>query len=209
MLRPRGDEAPVDDDIQLLTPIPNTADNKNGKSIGGYVVYDLTEDGEETEVSSETEEEARRPVRVEVRVDGRVGTEGDDGGEVSTHCRGANSSGTLQRVNKRPVSPAPDGFDRNHRHHYVPFRIPTDDGRRMMTAKWVRVRMGVNPTVEGCAKKGGVVYLGEVHARPEHDRGATPDYTHQQLHHFRRDYSHRHEVDEVLERIGDKSLTVE
>jgi hypothetical protein len=69
--------------------------------------------------------------------------------------------------------------------------------------------MGVNPTVEGCTNKGGVVYLGEVHTRPEYNRGATPDYTHQQLHHFRSDYVQRHEVDEVLERIGDKSLVAE
>jgi hypothetical protein len=209
VLRPQGDVVAADDDVQLLTPIPNTDDDKSRKPIGGYIVYDLTEDGEETTVSSKIEEEARHPVRVEVRVDGRVGTERDDGGAIPTHRSRADSSRTSQRTKKRPVSPAPDGFDRNHGHHYVPFRIPTADGRKMMTAKWVRVRMGVNPTVKGCAHKGGVVYLGEVHARPEYDQGATPDYTHQQLHHFRSDYTRRHEVDEVLERIRDKSLTAE
>jgi hypothetical protein len=209
MLRPRGDAVPYDNNVQLLTPVPNTSDNRVRKPIGGYVVYDLTEDGEETEVSTETEEEARRPVRVEVCDEGRMGTERDNGGKVPTHRGGTDSSGTSQRTKKRPISPTPEGFDRNHGRHYVPFHIPTADGRRMMTAKWVHVCMGVNPTVEGCANKGGVVYLGEVHARPEYDRGATPDYTHQQLHHFRGDYTRRHEVDEVLEHIGDQSLIAE
>jgi hypothetical protein len=66
--------------------------------------------------------------------------------------------------------------------------------------------MGVNPTADGCMYRGGVVHSGEVHAAAEHDRGDTPDYTHEQLCHFHSDYSRRHEVDDALERIGDKSL---
>jgi hypothetical protein len=57
--------------------------------------------------------------------------------------------------------------------------------------------------------KGGVVHSGEVHAAAKHDRGNTPDYTHEQLRHFRSNYSRRHEVDDTLEHIGDKSLLAE
>jgi hypothetical protein len=69
--------------------------------------------------------------------------------------------------------------------------------------------MGVNPTVDGCMYKGGVVHSGEVHAAPDHDHGEVPDYTCEQLHHFRSEYTRCHEVDNALERIGDKSLLTE
>jgi uncharacterized protein YdcH (DUF465 family) len=57
--------------------------------------------------------------------------------------------------------------------------------------------------------QGGVVHSGEVHTAAEHNRGNTPDYTHEQLRHFRSNYSRHHEVDDALERIGDKSLLTE
>jgi hypothetical protein len=69
--------------------------------------------------------------------------------------------------------------------------------------------MGVNPVVWGCMYKGGVVYQGDVHAAPDHDHGPTPDYTNEQLLHLRSDYRLRHEVDEALEQLGDKSLSAE
>jgi hypothetical protein len=72
------------------------------------------------------------------------------------------------------------------------------------------VHMGINPTVAGCMNKGGVVYQGDVHAAPSHDHGdCVPDYTHEQLRHFRSDYARRDKVDKALEHIGDKSLLAE
>jgi hypothetical protein len=142
--------------------------------------------------------------------DGRgVGTKADDGGGVQRHSCQTDASWTAQRATHRPVSPTPLGFDLNQGHHYVPFRIPTTNGRGVTNAKYVRVRMGVNPTVDGCMYRGGVVHSGEVHAAAEHDRGDTPDYTHKQLRHFCSNYSRHHEVDDALERIGDKSLLAE
>jgi hypothetical protein len=69
--------------------------------------------------------------------------------------------------------------------------------------------MGVNPVVWGCMYKGGVVYQGDVHATPDRDHSPTPDYTNEQLLRLRSDYQLRHEVDEALEQIGDKSLSAE
>ena len=69
--------------------------------------------------------------------------------------------------------------------------------------------MGVNPTVEGCMQRGSPVYLGEVHAAPDFDHGDTPQYAHEQRRHLLSDYARRQEVDEALERIGDKSLLAE
>jgi hypothetical protein len=69
--------------------------------------------------------------------------------------------------------------------------------------------MGMNPTVWGCAYKGGVVYQGDVHAAPDRDHGPTPDYTNEQLLCIRSDYRLCQEVDEALVQIGDQSLTAE
>ena len=76
------------------------------------------------------------------------------------------------------LSPTPSSFDRNVGHNYVPFKIPTLSGHRVANTKWVQVRMGVNPTVEGCMQKGGPVYLDEVHVALDFDHGNVPDYTH-------------------------------
>src|SRR5580693_1213362 len=96
--------------------------------------------------------------------------------------------GTLQRTAHRTLSPTPNGFVRNQGLNYVPFRIPTTNGRGVALAKYVMVRMGINPTVAGCMYKGGVVYQGDVHAAPSHDHGdRIPDYTHEQLRRFRSD----------------------
>ena len=69
--------------------------------------------------------------------------------------------------------------------------------------------MGVNPTVEGCMQKGGLVYLGDVHTAPDFDHGAVPDYSHEQRRHLLSNYAKRHKVDDVLECIRDKSLIAE
>ena len=58
-------------------------------------------------------------------------------------------------------------------------------------------------------QKGSPVYLGEVHAAPDFDHSGTPQYEHEQRHHLLSNYAQRHEVDEALERIGDKSLIAE
>jgi hypothetical protein len=208
MLPPRT--APdLDNNIQLLTPVPNTKADKGKRPIKGYVVDRLTEDGEETNVPTSNKEETPPLEWVEVCDGRRVGAQADSGGGVQRHSRRTDASWTVQRATRRPISPTPSGFNLNQGHHYVPFRIPTTNGRGVTNAKYVHVRMGVNPTVDGCMYKGGVVHSGEVHATAEHDRGDTPDYTHEQLRHFRSNYSHRHEVDDALKRIRDKSLLAE
>jgi hypothetical protein len=170
MLPPQA-ASELDDDIQLLTPIPNTGAAKGKRPIKGYIVDHPTEDGEETKVPLTNKEEAPPLEWVEV-CDGRgVGTTADNGGGVQRHSRRTDASWTAQHATCRPISPTPPGFDLNQGHHYVPFRIPTTNGRGVTNAKYVHVRMGVNPMVDGCMYKGGVVHSGEVHAAAEHDHG--------------------------------------
>ena len=56
---------------------------------------------------------------------------------------------------------------------------------------------------------GSPVYLGEVHATPDFDHGEVPQYAHEQRRHLLSNYTQRHEVNEALEHIGDKSLLAE
>jgi hypothetical protein len=166
------------------------------------------EDNEETSISlAETSNKENRPV--EVHVGRGMGEEGDNGGGVQAHRRRMYAPGTPQRMTCRSLSPTPDGFVRNHGQNYVPLRIPVTSGQGVATAKWVKVRMGVNPTAWGCMYKGGVIYQGDVHAAPIRDRGTTPDYTNEQLLRLRSDYRLCHKVDEALEQLGDKSLVAE
>ena len=174
------------------------------------VIHDLTQDDEETAVSlATTEGEAETPVRLEVRNRGRVAGTTNHGGGVSQNRGRHDPLRTTQRPARHTVSPPPGGFDRNVGHNYMPFKIPTLSGHGVANAKWVRVRMGVNPTVEGCMQKGSPVYLGEVHAAPDFDHGEIPQYEHEQRRHLLSNYAQCHEVDEALERIGDKSLLAE
>jgi hypothetical protein len=209
VLPPRNAPSP-NSDIQLLTPIPNTNADKGKCPIRGYIVNDLTEDGEEAEdPATEVKEEAPPLEWVEVCNGSRMGTEADNGGGVQHYSCRTDTSGAMQRTTHCPLSPTPPGFDCNQGHHYVPFCIPTTNGRGVTNAKYIRVHMGVNPMVDGCMYRGGIVHSGEVHAAAEHDRGDTPDYTHKQLRHFCSEYSRHHEVDDTLECIGDKSLIAE
>jgi hypothetical protein len=146
---------------------------------------------------------------VEVHVGREMGGEADEGGRVQAHRRRMYAPGTPQHVTRHSLSPTPDGFVRNHGQNYVPLHIPTTNGQGIATAKWVKVRMGVNPVVWGCMYKGGVVYQGDVHATPDHNHGPAPDYTNEQLLRLCSDYRLRHEVDGTLEQIGDKSLSTE
>ena len=107
------------------------------------------------------------------------------------------------------LSPPPGSFDHNVGHNYVPFKIPTLSGHGVANAKWVRVCMGVNPTVEGCMQRGGPVYLGDVHAAPNFDHGDVPQYAHEQRHHLLSNYTQWHEVDNALKCISNKSLIAE
>ena len=174
------------------------------------VIHDLTQDDEETVISITTAEEGEdAPVRMEVRNRGRVGNMADSGGRVQGGSRRYDPLGSTQCQACRPLSPPPGGFDRNVGHNYVPFKIPTLSGHGVANAKWVHVRMGVNPTVEGCMQRGSPVYLGDVHTAPDFDHSDTPQYAHEQRRHLLSDYTQRHEVDDALERIGDKSLLAE
>jgi hypothetical protein len=167
-----------------------------------------TQDGEETALPTAEEEDNSPPV--EVRVGRGLCPPTDTQRGIQDHRRRMYAPGTPQRQTNCTLSPTPDGFIRNQGLNYVPFRIPNTDGRGVAPVKYVMVRMGINPTVVGCMYKGGVVYQGDVHAAPSDDHGDhVPDYTHEQLRHFRSDYAQRDEVDEALEHIGDKSLLAE
>ena len=174
------------------------------------VIHNLTQDDEETEVSLTTAKESEgTPVWVEVRDGRRMGGVADHGRQVQEGRRRYDPLRPTQCPTCDAVSPPPGGFDRNIGHNYIPFKIPTLSGHGVTPVKWVRVRMGVNPTVEGCMQKGGPVYLDDVHAAPDFDHGDVPQYTHEQRRHLLSNYSRRHEVDDALERIGDKSLIAE
>jgi hypothetical protein len=138
-----------------------------------------------------------------------MGGEADARGRVQAHRSRMYAPGTPQRATRHSLSPTPDGFICNRGQNYVPLRIPTTNGRGVITAKWVKVHMGMNPVVWGCMYKGGVVYQGDVHAAPDHDHGPTPDYTNEQLLRLHSDYCLWHEVDEALVQIGDQSLAAE
>jgi hypothetical protein len=146
MLLPRT--APdLDDNIQLLTPIPNTNADKGKRPIKGYIVDRLTEDGEETKVPTDNKEEVPPLEWVEVCDSRRMGAKADDGGRVQRHSHQTDASWTAQRMTRHSLSPTPDSFVHNHGQSYVPFCIPTTNGRGVATAKWVKVCMGVNPVV--------------------------------------------------------------
>ena len=174
------------------------------------VINNLTQDDEETTLSiPSTKEDEGTPVRVEVRNRGGVEGAADRRGGVPQNRRRHDPLRTAQRPARRSLSPPPGGFDRNVGHNFVPFKIPTLSGHGVANAKWVHVRMGTNPTVEGCMQKGSPVYLGDVHAAPDFDHGDMPQYEHEQRRHLLSNYARRQEVDKALERIGDKSLLTE
>ena len=146
---------------------------------------------------------------MEVHDRGRVGRTADHGGRVQGGSHRHDPLEPTQHPTRRAVSPPPGGFDHNIGHNYVPFKILTLSGHGIANAKWVRVCMGVNPTVEGCMQKGSPVYLGEVHAAPNFYHGNVPQYAHEQRCHLLSNHAQRHEVDNALECISDKLLITE
>ena len=170
------------------------------------VVHDLMQDDEETTISLTTaKEDEGMPVGVEVCDGGRMGGMADRGG-VPQDRLWYDPLRPTQRPTHNTISPPPGGFDRNVGHNYVPHKIPTLSGHGVANTKWVRVRMGVNPTVEGCMQKGSPVYLGEVHTAPDFNHGEAPEYSHEQRCHLLSSYTRRHKVDNALKCMGDKSL---
>jgi hypothetical protein len=169
---------------------------------------DEEEDDEETLVSP-TETANNKSRLVEVRVGRGMEGETNHGGRVQAHRQRMYAPGTLQRPARRSLSPTPEGFVRNRGLNYIPFHIPTVNGRWRRPSQVGPTTYGMNPTVWGCVYKGGVVYQGDVHTAPDHDHGPMPDYTNEQLLHVRSDYRLHHEVDEALVQIGDQSLTTE
>jgi hypothetical protein len=226
-LRPTGTQASAAGQSAGHTPYPNTAilfessDDEDDDIKCGRCENPITychcsptmlpprtnkdEDNEEAKIpSAEGSDKENR--LVEVRVGRGVGREADERGRVQEHRSRMYAPGTPQRATCCSLSPTPDGFVRNRGQNYVPLRIPTTNGRGVVTAKWVKIRMGLNPVVWGCMYKGGVVYQGDVHATPDHDHGPMPDYSNEQLLRLRSDYHLRHEVDEAIVQIGDQSL---
>jgi hypothetical protein len=144
------------------------------------------EDNEEATVPLKAANKENRPV--EVRVGRGMGREADNGGGVQAHRRRMYAPGTPQHPVRHSLSPTPNGFVHNRGQNYVPLHIPTTNRRGIVTAKWVKVCMGVNPTAWGCMYKGAVVYQGDVHAAPDCNRSPTPDYNNEQLLRLRSDY---------------------
>jgi hypothetical protein len=231
-LRPTGTQASAAGESASNTPYPNTAilfessddeddDIKCGRCnnpisychcsptmLPPRINVDEEEDDEEAKIpATEDSDKENRPV--EVRVGRGMSGKADEGGGVQAHRRQMYAPGTPQRTTRCSLSPTPDGFVCNHGQNYVPLCIPMTSGRGVAMAKWVKVHMGVNPTAWGCMYKGGVVYQGDIHVSPVRDCGTTPDYTNEQLLCLRSDYRLRHEVDEALEQLGDKSLSAE
>jgi hypothetical protein len=147
------------------------------------------QDSEETTIPTIKEDEDDAPP-VEVCVGRGLRSPTDARGGIQEHHSRMYAPGTPQRPTCRTLSPTPNRFVCNEGLNYVPFRIPTSNGRGVALAKFIMVRMGVNPTVMGCMYKGGTVYQGDVHAAPSHDRSdRVPDYTHEQLRHFCSNYA--------------------
>jgi hypothetical protein len=94
------------------------------------------EDDEEAQVSS-TETANQEDWLVEVRVGQGGGAETNRGGGVQAYHRRMYAPGTPQCLARRSLSPTPKGFIRNRRLNYIPFRIPTANGRGVAPAKWV------------------------------------------------------------------------
>jgi hypothetical protein len=94
---------------------------------------DKEEDDKETLVSpTETVNNKSRPV--EVRVGRGMEGETNHGGRVQAHRRRMYAPGTLQCPACRSLSPTPEGFVCNRGLNYIPFHIPTTNGRGVAPA---------------------------------------------------------------------------
>ena len=107
---------------------------------------------------------------------------------------------------QRSESPIPDGYERNDKHNYIPFRIPDERGRAV-PAKYVAVFMAANPYALGKLTSTGPAYTGEIHAAPRFNYRA-PDSV-QDLKELLPTWHQFVEVDTALSRIRDRSLTAE
>jgi hypothetical protein len=110
-----------------------------------HISINEEEDNEEAQVPlAETSD--KENWLVEVRIGRGMGGEADAGRGVQVYRHQMYAPGTPQRATSRPLSLTPDSFICNRRQHYIPLRIPTTNGRGIAVAKWVKMRLGANPT---------------------------------------------------------------
>ena len=104
-------------------------------------------------------------------------------------------------------SPIPEGFDRNHHHHYIPFHIMNSQGK-MQPAKYVSVFMTNNPYTLGKLESNGPTYMGEIHASPQHDYPEKSLHV-EDLQELLPSWHKYHDVNDVLVLLHDRSLQAE
>ena len=103
-------------------------------------------------------------------------------------------------------SPIPDGYERNDKHNYIPFRIPDEHGCAV-PAKYVAVFMAANPYALSKLTSTGPAYTGEIHAAPRFNYRA-PDSV-EDLKELLPTWHQFAEVDMALSHIKDRSLMAE
>ena len=96
----------------------------------------------------------------------------------------------------------------NHGPQYVPFHIVNRDGVTV-PAKYVKVKMTNDLYAYGMLSSTGEVYKGLVHAAPVLDITHIPRLSTDNLVSLRFDYADASRIDNVLARVGDKSLCAE
>ena len=111
-------------------------------------------------------------------------------------------------LTRRAETPPPLGFNFNRRADYVPCILTNNTGSGVPTC-YTRVNMGPDPHVIGIIPGNRSQYGGPLYVIPDHDQGEHPQYTHNDLWHFKYGADKREHFDNVLEHIHDLSLTAE
>ena len=112
------------------------------------------------------------------------------------------------QVVPRPMSPIPNGFEMNRGPQYIPFHIVNRDGV-MVPAKYIKVKMTNDSYAYGMLNHTGEVYKGLIHAAPMLDITHVPCLGTEDLMSLHFDYADTSCIDNVLARVGDKSLCAE
>ena len=108
----------------------------------------------------------------------------------------------------RSESPIPHKFEPNVGTAYVPFHIINHDGRSV-PAKYIRVKMTNDPYMYGMLNSTGEVFKGMIHAAPVLDITHVPRVAAEDLTSLRFDFPDATCIDNVLARVGDRSLVAE
>ena len=109
---------------------------------------------------------------------------------------------------RRAEMPPPLGFNFNRRVNYVPCVVTNSEGRGV-PARYTRVIMGPDPHVIGIIPGDRSQYGGPLYALPDHNQGERPQYTHNDLWHFKYGADERARFNNELEHLHDLSLTAQ